>query len=41
MGAFFPDMIRDAIKDAMAEEGIAEEDIRELMRKLESPAREQ
>ena len=37
LGAFFPDMIREVIKDAMAERGITEEELRELVRKLESP----
>ena len=41
MGAFFPDMIREAIKDSVAEAGMTEEDVREMVRKLESPARDQ
>ncbi|QIG91983.1 hypothetical protein [Bradyrhizobium sp. 6(2017)] len=41
MAAFFPDMIRESIRDAMAEAGMDEDDLRELTRKLESPAREQ
>jgi hypothetical protein len=41
IGAFFPDMVREAIKDSMAESGMTEEDLRELVRKLESPARDQ
>jgi hypothetical protein len=41
IGAFFPDMIREAMKDAVAEAGMTEGDIRELVRKLESPARDQ
>ena len=36
IGAFFPDMLREAIKDEMAELGMTEEDLRELIRKLES-----
>jgi hypothetical protein len=40
-GAFFPDMVREAIKDSMAEAGITEEDVREMVRKLESLARDQ
>ena len=36
IGAFFPDMVRDAIKDDMAAQGVTEEDIRELVRRLES-----
>lgn len=38
MAAFFPDMIREAIKDSMAEIGMTEQDVRELLRRLESPA---
>lgn len=41
IGAFFPDMVREAIKDSMAESGLTEEDIREMVRKLKSPARDQ
>jgi hypothetical protein len=41
MAAFFPDMIREVIKDSMAERGMTEDDLRELIRKLESPARTQ
>ena len=39
MGAFFPDMIREAIRDSMAERGITPEDLEELIRKHERPAR--
>jgi hypothetical protein len=38
IGAFFPDDVREAIKDTMAEHGMTEGDLRELIRKLESPA---
>ncbi|MFB6449068.1 hypothetical protein [Bradyrhizobium tunisiense] len=41
MGALFPDDVREAIKDEMANRGITEEDLQELVRKLESPARDQ
>jgi hypothetical protein len=41
IGAFFPEMIREAIKDAVAEAGLTEEDLREMVRKLESPAPDQ
>ena len=41
MGAFFPDMVREAIKDQMAASGMTEEDLHALIRKLESPARDQ
>jgi hypothetical protein len=33
-GAFFPDLIREAIRDEMAEQGMTEDDLRELLRKL-------
>jgi hypothetical protein len=35
IGAFFPDMMRETIRDQMAEAGITEEDLRELIQKLE------
>jgi hypothetical protein len=35
MGAFFPDMVRETIRDQMAEAGLTEEDLRELIQKLE------
>jgi aryl-alcohol dehydrogenase-like predicted oxidoreductase len=41
IGAFFPEMIREAIKDAVADAGMTEEDLREMARSLESPARNQ
>ncbi len=41
MGAIFPDMVREIISDGMAEIGITEKDLRELIRKLESPAPDQ
>jgi hypothetical protein len=41
IGAFFPDIVREAIKDSLAECGLTDEDIREMVRKLESPARDQ
>jgi hypothetical protein len=34
-------MVREAIKDTMAEVGMTEDDLREMVRKLESPARDQ
>jgi hypothetical protein len=37
LGAFFPDLVRETIKDQLAEEGITEEDLRALIRKLENP----
>jgi hypothetical protein len=41
VGAFWPDIVREAIRDEMAERGMDEEDLRDLIRKLESPARDQ
>jgi hypothetical protein len=41
MGAVFPEMVRETIKDSMAEIGMTEQDLRELGRKLESLARDQ
>jgi hypothetical protein len=35
IGAFFPDMVREMIRDQMADAGITEEDIRELLQKAE------
>jgi len=35
MHAFFPRMIREAIRDSVAEAGMTEDDMRELIRKLE------
>jgi hypothetical protein len=40
-GAFSPDKMREALKDAMARAGITKEDLIELARKPESPARKQ
>lgn len=41
MAALFPNEVRNAIKDEMAELGLDENDIRELVRKMESPAGKQ
>jgi hypothetical protein len=41
LGAFFPEEALQAFKDWMAEAGMTVEDLRQLMRKLESPARDQ
>ena len=38
IGAFVPDMVREALKDAMSEAGMTEDDLDEFRRKLESPA---
>jgi hypothetical protein len=35
MGALFPDMIRETRKDVLAEVGMTEDDVRELIQKLE------
>jgi hypothetical protein len=35
MSAFFPDMVRETIKDGLAEVGMTEDDVRELIQKLE------
>jgi hypothetical protein len=35
IGALFPDMLREMIRDQMAEAGITEQDLRELIQKLE------
>ena len=35
IGALFPDMMREMIRDQMAEAGVTEEDLRELIQKLE------
>ena len=39
VGAFWPDELREAIRDGLAEAGMDADDLRELIRKLESPAR--
>jgi hypothetical protein len=36
IGALYPDMMREMIRDQMAEAGITEQDLRELIQKLES-----
>ena len=35
MSAFFPDMVRETIKDGLAEVGMTADDVRELIQKLE------
>jgi hypothetical protein len=37
MGAFFPDEIREQIKDTMAAAGLTAEDLREMIQKHENP----
>lgn len=39
MGAFFPDEMRETLKDVMAAKGVTMEDLREIIEKAESPAR--
>jgi hypothetical protein len=39
MAAFFPNMIREAIRDAIAEAGITAEDLKEMILKHEKPTR--
>ena len=34
MGAFFPNEVRETLKDKMAEQGLTEEDVREMAKKL-------
>lgn len=41
IGAFFPNEFREAIKDEMANAGMDENDLRALIRSLESPVRDQ
>jgi hypothetical protein len=41
MEALFPGMMRNVLKDAMAERGLTAQDLCEMARKLESPARDQ
>ena len=36
--AFFPDLIREALKDKMAEQGITHEDLKEFLTRRKSPA---
>jgi hypothetical protein len=40
-GAFFPDLIREALKDEMAEQGITQDDLKELLGSVKSPAANQ
>ena len=41
LGAFFPKEAREGFKEWMAEAGMTVQDLRQLMRKLENPARDQ
>jgi hypothetical protein len=40
-GALFPDMIRNAIKDRMAEMGVTKDDLKEMARRLQPPPTKQ
>jgi hypothetical protein len=37
LGALFPNLVRETIRDQLAAKGVTEEDLRELIRKLENP----
>jgi hypothetical protein len=39
LAAFFPDRVREAIRDVMADRGIAEDDLKEMIQKLKKPTR--
>src|SRR5205823_1307297 len=41
MGALFPEKINQKIRDSLAEHGITEEDLREMLRKAESQSSKQ
>jgi hypothetical protein len=41
LAAFHPRMVREAMKDTIADLGMTEDDVRELVKKLESPAGKQ
>jgi hypothetical protein len=36
LGAFFPEIVQEAVKDTMAEMGVTAEDLRELLEKTEA-----
>lgn len=38
IGAYFPDYVREKLKDAMADLGMTIEDLRDIIRKSESPS---
>ena len=38
MGAYFPDYVREKLKDAMADLGMTIEDLRDMIRKSEPPS---
>jgi hypothetical protein len=39
--AFFPDLVSEALKDEMAQQGTTREDLKVLLRRLESPVANQ
>ena len=39
LSAFFPEIVREAIKDTMAEMGVTAEDLRELLEKTEAASK--
>ena len=39
VGAIFPDMIRESIRDVLADKGVTPDDLREIIRKREKPTR--
>jgi hypothetical protein len=39
IGAFFPEVVREQIRDTMAENGITAEDLKEIIEKHERPTR--
>ena len=41
LSAFFPETVREALTDSMAEQGLMAEDLRELIRKHEASTRKQ
>jgi hypothetical protein len=41
VAAYFPETVRETIRDAMAEKRMTEKDLQELIRKLERPTRDQ
>jgi len=38
IGAFFPEMVREALLDSLAEAGMTQDDVRKLIREPEKPA---
>jgi hypothetical protein len=40
VGAFFPELIREVIEEEMTEHGLTVEDLREMLKRVESPTRD-